>query len=134
MATIDFYKNLDYEFSIYEGEEELNGLTNGGFIGVNPLEISDFNKLELNAARDVIACYLVPISSINKTHSSYELKHLIERILADETNQQINYVSNGALILAMYDAGFQICRISNSPNCFFNVSERSVKRLDTKHL
>lgn len=40
MATIDFYKNLDYEFSIYEGEEELNGLTNGGFIGVNPLKLA----------------------------------------------------------------------------------------------
>lgn len=133
MATVDFYKSLDYEFSIYEGEEELNGLTNGGFIGANPLRISDFNKLELNAARDVIECYLVPISSINRTHSSYGLKHLIERILANETNQQINYVSNGALILAMYDAGFRISRISNSPNCFFNVSERSVKRLDTKH-
>lgn len=133
MATVDFYKSLDYEFFIYEGEEELNGLTNGGFTGAKPLRISDFNKLELNAARNVIECYLVPISSINRTHSSYGLKHLIERILANETNQQINYVSNGALILAMYDAGFRISRISNSPNCFFNVSERSVKRLDTKH-
>lgn len=134
MATVDFYKSLDYDFSIYEGEIELNGLTNGGFIGTSPLKISSFNKLELNAARDVIECNLVPISSINKTHSSYGLKHLIERIIANETNQQINYVSNGALILAMYDAGFRICRMSNSPNCFFNVSERSVKRLYTKRV
>lgn len=134
MATVDFYKSLDYEFSIYEGEEELNGLTNGGFIGTNPLKISDFNILELKATRDVIERYLVPISSINRTHSSYELKHLIERILANETNHQINYVSNGTLILAMCDAGFRIKRISNSPNCFFNVSERSVKRLDTKRI
>ena len=50
MTTLDDYKKLDYEFSIYEGEEELNGLTNGGFIGTNPLRISDFNELELNAA------------------------------------------------------------------------------------
>lgn len=133
MTTLDDYKKLDYEFSIYEGEEELNGLTNGGFIGTNPLRISDFNELELNAARKVIERYLVPISSINKRHSSYELKHLIERILINETNHQINYVSNGTLILAMCDAGFRIKRISNSPNCFFNVSERSVKRLNTKH-
>lgn len=133
MITVDFYKSLDYGFSIYEGEEILNGLTNKGFIGTNPVRISDFNKLELNAARYVIECYLMPISCINRTHSSYGLKHLIERILANETNQQINYVSNGALILAMYDAGFRISRISNSPNCFFNVSERSVKRLGTKY-
>lgn len=133
MTTLDDYKKLDYEFSIYEGEEELNGLTNGGFIGTNPLRISDFNELELNAARKVIERYLVPISSINKRHSSYELKHLIERILINETNHQINYVSNGTLILAMCDAGFRIKRISNSPNCFFNVSEKSVKRLNTKH-
>lgn len=133
MTTLDDYKKLDNEFSIYEGEEELNGLTNGGFIGTNPLKISDFNILELNAARKVIECYLVPISSINKRHSSYELKHLIERILINETNHQINYVSNGTLILAMCDAGFRIFRINNSPNCFFNVSERSVKRLNTKH-
>lgn len=133
MTTLDDYKKLDNEFSIYEGEEELNGLTNGGFIGTNPLRISDFNELELNAARKVIERYLVPISSINKRHSSYELKHLIERILINETNHQINYVSNGTLILAMCDAGFRIFRINNSPNCFFNVSERSVKRLNTKH-
>lgn len=88
--------------------------------------------LELKAARDVIACYFRPIESINNRRSSYGLKHIVERYLNKETNGVINYVSNGTLILAMYDAGYKIKR-SNlnhpSPNCSFNVSEKSIKSL-----
>lgn len=129
MATVDFYKSLDYDFSIYEGENDLKGLTTAGFKGDDPLTIDDFDKLELNATRDVVSCYLRPITAINTTHSSYGLKHLVERVLAKETKGEINYVRNGVLILAMYDAGFRIKRISSSFNCFFNVSEKSVKLL-----
>ena len=39
MTTIEFYEKLDYDFSIHEGEEELKGLTIGGFQG----EKKDFN-------------------------------------------------------------------------------------------
>jgi hypothetical protein len=31
MAILEFYKELDYDFSIYEGEESLRGLVNEGF-------------------------------------------------------------------------------------------------------
>ena len=131
MASAEFYKELNYDFSIYTEEEELRGLTVSGFKGDKPFEFRGFNELELKAARDVIACFLKPARSINSNYSSYGLKHLVERYLSKSTNMEINYVSNGALILAMYDAGFLIKRLGDgSPNCLFNVSEASIKRLE----
>lgn len=77
---------MNYDFSIYEEEESLRGLINEGFIGTESLCINDFNCLELNAVRDVILCFLRPIAKINKNESSCSLKHIVERILAEETN------------------------------------------------
>lgn len=130
MATAEFYANLDYDFSIYEGEEELRGLTIGGFNGNKPLNINDFNQLELKAARDIIAFKFNPIQTFNQSSTSYGLKHLVESALKIETNGKVNYVSNGTLILAMYDAGYRIKREKGaSPNCYFNVSKKSVDKL-----
>src|SRR5574344_1650877 len=132
MATVDFYSNLHYDFSDYENDDELIGLTTIGFCGSDHLKIKDFNMLELNAARDAIACYFSPIQSFNDRRSSYNLKHIVERYLNKETNGAINYVSNGTLILAMYDAGYRIKRSNSnhsSPNCSFNVSEKSINNL-----
>ena len=84
MATLEFYRRLDYDFSIYEGEESLRGLINEGFIGTESLCINEFNYLELNAARDVILCYLRPIAKINKNENSYSLKHIVEHIIAGD--------------------------------------------------
>ncbi|MDC2175199.1 hypothetical protein PO073_24595 [Bacteroides thetaiotaomicron] len=129
MTTIEFYEKLDYDFSIHEGEEELKGLTIGGFQGTAPLHVKDFNQLELKTARDMIVCKLKPIKAINQRSSSYGLKHLIEHALRIETNGQINYVSNGTLIFVMYDAGYNIKRDGSSPNCYFNVSKKSINDL-----
>lgn len=135
MPTVDFYKNLGYDFYQYEDKEELRGLTPGGFNGGDaPLNVKDFNDLELQAARDMIACYLRPIERINTSSTSYGLKHLIERALDIATQGAINYVSNGTLILAMYDAEFRIKRLKDgSPNCYFNVSNKSINNLK-KHV
>lgn len=132
MLTVDFYKNLGYDFYQYEDEEELRGLTPGGFNdGDNSLNVKDFNDLELQATRDIIACYLRPIGRINTSSTSYGLKHLIERALHIETQGVINYVNNGSIILAMYDAGFRIKRLKDgSPNCYFDVSRKSINNLN----
>ena len=129
MATLEFYRRLDYDFSIYEGEESLRGLIHEGFIGTESLCINEFNYLELNAARDVILCYLRPVAKINKNENSYSLKHIVEHILAKETNGVINYISNGTFILAMYSCGFRIWRTKSDKNCFFNVSDKSIRYL-----
>lgn len=131
MATVDFYNGLDYDFSIYNEEDELRGLTVSGFKGNNPFEYRGFNELELKAARDVVTCFFTKVQSINTNYSSYGLKHLVERYLSKFTRMEINYVSNGALILAMYDAGFRLKRLEDgSPNCYFNVSQKSIKKLE----
>lgn len=96
MPTVDFYKNLGYDFYQYEDREELRGLTPGGFNGGDaPLNVKDFNNLELQAARDMITCYLRPIERINTYYTSYGLKHLIERALDIATQGAINYGAGG---------------------------------------
>lgn len=93
-----------------------------------PLIVGNPDK---QAARDMIACYLRPIERINTSSTSYGLKHLIERALHIDTQGEINYVSNGTLILAMYDAGFRIKRLKDgSQNCYFNVSKKSINNLN----
>lgn len=61
-------------------------------------------------------------SSINKWHSSYGLKHVVELYIGE-------YVSNDELISAMSLAGFDSVAIWNTPNFHFNVTSRSVRKL-----
>ena len=41
MATVDFYSNLHYDFSDYENDDELIGLTTAGFSGSDHLKINE---------------------------------------------------------------------------------------------
>ena len=65
-----------------------------------------------------------PIQSINRNVTSYGLKHMAERY-------QNTYIANGILIAAALDAGYRYrkCR-NNSPNCRFNMSQKSIKQYD----
>ena len=66
------------------------------------------------------------IKTINKSSSSYGLKHIVERYLkATKTGY---YVSNGIFIAAAISCGFRYkeCDKKNSQNLFFNMSEKSL--------
>ena len=54
---------------------------------------------------------------INKTYSSYSLKHIIE-------NEMGMYVSNPATIIALRICGFTLSRLEDSPNAGINISMR----------
>ena len=118
----------DYWLS-YNGETELQGLTPFGFNGNAPLNISSFDKTQLDWALDFAQACGEPIRTINKNHTSYGLKHLAERRTKKLSNNEVNYITNGALILAMVDAGFRFVRDGDSPNVFFNVSERTLNKI-----
>ncbi len=60
------------------------------------------------------------IKTINRKHSSYYLKHVAE--------QEIGYITNGVFIAAAIDCGFNF-ESDDSPNVFFNMSEKSIKQL-----
>lgn len=79
----------------------------------------------LPETRQVIADHLQSIQTINKHCNSYRLKHIIERFLGQ-------YISNGQLILAMIQEGYAIEKQDRSPNCYFNVSQRSINALREK--
>lgn len=59
MLNKEFYGTLDYDFSVYEEDEALYGLTPIGFSNnYKPLDLREFDTLKLNAARDMLSCYL----------------------------------------------------------------------------
>jgi len=60
------------------------------------------------------------IKSINKRHTSYGLKHIVERAINF-------YISNDAFIAAAVYSGFDVKLIDDSPNVLFNISEKSIK-------
>lgn len=127
MNEIDKY--LSEKWDWYEGESDLFGLTSGGFNGNSDLKISDFDKEQLDWASSFAQACGEPIQTINKKHSSYGLKHIAEKWAKKVSCGEVNYISNGHLILAMIDAGFRFQRIENTPNVYFNVSERAIKWL-----
>ena len=55
-----------------------------------------------------------PRKTMNKSISSYGLKHLAER-------QAGSYISNEALIQAMVESGFRAQQIRGTTNFYFNV-------------
>lgn len=127
MNELDLYSQ-DYWLS-YNDEDELKGLTPFGFKGNAPLNISTFDKIQLDWALDFARACGEPIRTINKNHTSCGLKHLAERRAKKLSDNGVNYITNGALILAMVDAGFRFMRDGDSPNVCFNVSERALKNL-----
>lgn len=125
-------KYLEEYWVGYNGEPELIGLTPFGFKGDKPLNIESFEREQLDWALSFAHACGEPINTINKRHTSYGLKQLAEkraRKLSAHDEKRVDYISNGALILAMVDAGFRILREGDSPNVFFNVSERALKKL-----
>lgn len=118
---------------VYDGMPELFGLTTGGFNGNEEFSIKGFNLLELEWAAKFAQICGQPLQSINTKHSSYGLKHFAERYAKIASNNEVDYISNGTLILAMKDAGFEFRKIGNSPNVYFNVSGRAIKAIDKRY-
>jgi len=58
------------------------------------------------------------IVSFNKRHSSYGLKHIVEKYAH-------RYVANGSFIVGSVLSGFKV-QIA-TPNAYFNISEKSLK-------
>ena len=71
---------------------------------------------------DFIDKHFCQIKSINYKSSSYGLKHIVEKRVGF-------YVSNADLKKAMTECDFRSDRKTDYRNWFFNVSEKSVKKV-----
>lgn len=100
------------------------GLTKNGFEKENNSN-PKINMNELEHIIKFIKTYLIQISYFNSKHSSYGIKHIVERCIG-------GYVSNGELIAAMLFCGYRYKIYNNGLNCYFNVgniNERKIKNL-----
>lgn len=101
----------------------LNGLKLNGFD--NEHESFDESLFSTNKKIDIIRPFLSEnlskTKTINKSHSSYGLKHIVEKKIGQ-------YVTNGELIYAMFLEGFDIKR--HNINCFFNIKTSEVKKMN----
>lgn len=73
--------------------------------------------------------HLTPTKAINPRHSSYGLKHCVEewsRTRADQGEDVLTYVTNGAFIAAAVGLGFRF-KYRETPNPAFNFSDKSLK-------
>lgn len=102
------------------------GLTNVGLDDFDPasekIVVADLIFLIIFIER-----YLTKRKTINKSISSYGLKHAIERIMYNEI-----HVSNGEVIAAMIICGYDIQPLRKSGlNCHFNlntIDETKIKK------
>ncbi|MCR9909731.1 hypothetical protein NB545_20050 [Vibrio campbellii] len=60
----------------------------------------------------------------NAKRSSYGLKHVAEK--------DIGYITNGVFIAAAIHSGFKYRIISDGPNVAFNMSEKSLRKIENK--
>lgn len=99
------------------------GLTKEG-LEVDEPRGRPIDPAKLGKIIDFIDTYFKPRNSISYYHSSYGLKHIVERCFDNKI-----YVSNGELIAAMLICGYEYVKISpNSKNCRFNICRISKKR------
>jgi hypothetical protein len=59
------------------------------------------------------------LKKVNKSGSSYGLKHVVEN--------DIGYITNGVFIAAAIAEGFRVVRIEDSPNAWLNISSTAWK-------
>ena len=80
------------------------------------------NIIAVKSSMDYINRNFYPIKTFNKHESSYGIKHLVEEKIGQ-------YVANGELIVAMINCGYNYKQWSvNLPNCWFNVSQKSINK------
>lgn len=65
------------------------------------------------------------IKTMNPNHSSYGLKHIVERA-SKAKGASKTYVSNGTFIAAAIHMGFAYKHIPGSLNAMFGISEKSI--------
>jgi len=93
---------------------------NGFKAGFNKQRDDSFRTDRIEAVRALVREHLVPIKTIQLNTNSYRLKTWIEDALGYKLCQ-------GEVIVAMIGEGFIYER--DGVNCYFNVSQKSIKQL-----
>ena len=65
----------------------------------------------------------------NKSVGSYSAKHMAEKWLGIDRNENV-YIPNGALIIAALMRDFPVKRIHDTPNAFIGISKKTLTKQD----
>lgn len=104
------YEGVTYNRKLLSKEEYMEKFNNSQEQLLNSIETFEAACKWLSGVKK--------IKSINRNHSSYELKHIVEK--------DIGYISNGVFIAAALHCGFDF-KANESKNVMFNMSEESIK-------
>lgn len=110
-------------------EKYLKGLGYLGYSDMQDFDEKEFNMLRINEVKKIIGHRVSKKKAFEKSISSYGLKHIVE--LQPESNNGMlgGYVSNGEMIYAMILLGFDVKRIPETGNAYFNISRKSLTGL-----
>lgn len=111
-------------------EKYLRGLDLHGYEGNAEFDPSVFNMERIDAIREIIRPRLRKIKNINRSYTSYGIKHRVEEQIEASIEPLQGYVANGELIYAMILEGFDVLRFGK--NASFNVSEGSLNVMPRK--
>jgi hypothetical protein len=92
----------------------MDGIHPTGYEPRKEYPIISSNQEEVILCKDWLKKYAWPLSRINKSHTSYYYKHVVEACVD-------RYISNGAFIQAAISQGYGYIISGGGPNCFFNI-------------
>lgn len=96
------------------------------------IDFQDINHFTVDEAVKVIeVAFPTKLAGMYRGSTSYGFKHKLENLSTIFNPQKLyKYCSNNVVIEAMQRAGFSLKKESpNSPNYFFNVAKKDVRRL-----
>lgn len=103
-------------YSIITKKLEKKDLTAISEAVVQTNEIADFEIKFVEMCKDYLQKHYRKTKKINKKITSYRLKHIIEKAIG-------NYISNGEVIAAAADLGYDVDSDGICPNAMFNIEE-----------
>lgn len=104
----------------------LRGLRYYGYSDILDFDKKDFNMLRINEIKRIIGHRVSKKKTFEKGISSYGLKHIVEAQQESKNGMLGGYISNGELIYAMILLGFDVKRILETGNAYFNISCKSL--------
>ena len=98
-------------------------LNHNGFDSPDGIPFDKATEFRVKQLASIIPLLIQPRKTVNKSQTSYGMKHVFSTILRNYCNGHHSYMTNGEFIAAMITAGYEPIRLKEGgPNCYFKGS------------